>query len=54
MNAQGVTVYRNGQPVASLTNDGVEAPSASVTEAISMPPLRIQPTSEGWAFVPIN
>ena len=48
---QGVYAYSNNQQKSSLTNEIVKAPTASFTKEIDMPPIKIVPQSDGWAFV---
>lgn len=50
---QGISIYKSGKLVSSLNNDEVVAPKAEIREQISMPPLQIRATSDGWAFVPM-
>lgn len=48
---QQFEVYSNRSLVARLDNDRVLAENGSFTEGIDMPPLKIVPQPDGWAFV---
>lgn len=48
---QGIYAYTNNQQKSSLTNEIVKTPTASFTKEIDMPPIKIVPQSDGWAFV---
>ena len=48
---QGIYAYQNNQLKSSLTNEIVKAPTASFTKEVDMPPIKIVPQSDGWAFV---
>jgi len=48
---QEVSTFVNNRLAATVNSDGVSAPKIDVTKAIAMPPLKIVPRSDGWAFV---
>ena len=48
---QSFDVYKNRQIISAINSDEVKAPRASFTSEIDMPPLKIVPQSDGWAFV---
>ena len=48
---QELSAYVNSQLVATVNDDGISAPKAVISNQISMPPIKIVPQSDGWAFV---
>lgn len=52
LDSQGLTIYENNSRNGFINNDGVYAKNVSVVSEIEMPPLKIVPQSDGWAFVP--
>ena len=48
---QEISTYYNNQLAATLNNDGLKAPKATFGTEINMPPIKIVPQSDGWAFV---
>lgn len=48
---QELSTYSNNKLVATVNESGISAPKIDATKAISMPPIKIVPRSDGWAFV---
>ena len=48
---QNVEVWKNNQLIGILSSDEIQAPKGSFTKEIDMPPIKIVPQSNGWAFV---
>ena len=48
---QEVSAYTNNVLVATINDDGISAPKAEFKNEINMPPIKIVPQSDGWAFV---
>ena len=48
---QEVSAYTNNVLVATVNDDGISAPKAEFKNEINMPPIKIVPQSDGWAFV---
>lgn len=48
---QELSAYSNNTLVATINDDGVKAPKAEFTNEISMPPIKLVPQNNGWAFV---
>lgn len=52
LDSQGLIIFDSNSERSFINNDGVYAKSISVENEIEMPPLKIVPQSDGWAFVP--
>lgn len=48
---QGFSTFENNILSSALTKDELIAPSGRFSDGISMPPIKIVPRSDGWAFV---
>lgn len=48
---QEISAYSNSQLVATINDDGLKAPKALFNNEINMPPIKIVPQIDGWAFV---
>ncbi|MBR2766802.1 hypothetical protein IKD67_01820 [Candidatus Saccharibacteria bacterium] len=48
---QELSAFQNNTMVATINDDGIAAPKAEFTEGISMPPIKLVPQNNGWAFV---
>ena len=48
---QEVSAYTNNVLAATINDDGISAPKAEFKNEINMPPIKIVPQSDGWAFV---
>ena len=44
-------IYKDRRLQSTLNTDEVKAPTANFTDGINMPPIKIVPQSDGWAFV---
>ena len=49
--SQEISTFSNNRLVATVNDDGVSAPKIESVNAIAMPPIKIVPRSDGWAFV---
>ena len=48
---QELSAYANSNLAATINSDGISAPKARLVNEINMPPIKIVPQSDGWAFV---
>ena len=52
LDSQGLIIFDSNSESSFINNDGVHTKSISAENEIDMPPLKIVPQSDGWAFVP--
>ena len=52
LDSQGLIIFDSNSESSFINNDGVHTKSISIENEIDMPPLKIAPQSDGWAFVP--
>lgn len=52
--SQGLYTKDGSNIISSLTNGGLITPEINATREISMPPIKIVPQRDGWAFVPTD
>ena len=52
LDSQGLIIFDSNSESSFINNDGVHTKSISAESEIDMPPLKIVPQSDGWAFVP--
>lgn len=48
---QDISAYINNSIVATINSDSILAPKIKVQKEVNMPPIKIVPQSDGWAFV---
>ena len=49
--SQAVEVFKNNQLAAIVSSDEISAATGVFTKEIDMPPIKIVPQNDGWAFV---
>lgn len=54
LTSQGLYTKDGSNIISSLTNGGLVTPEINATREISMPPIKIVPQRNGWAFVPTD
>ena len=54
LTSQGLYTKDGSNIISSLTNGGLVTPEINATREISMPPIKIVPQRDGWAFVPTD